>query len=170
MGTHSSTLSWKIPWTEEPDRLRSMGSLEVRHGWASSRSLFIFMHWRRQWQPTPVFLPGESQGQRSPGGLPSMWSHRIGHDWSDLAATQQQQQQQGIWVWAQTLRVYKVFTKTDRGPLPWACRCNKLHSTICINLLSKFVSRNMWLQHPDQGSNPRSLSHWTIREDPQIGF
>ena len=51
--------------------------------WATS--LFTFMHWRRKWQPTPVFLPGESQGQE-PGGLPSMGSHRVGHDWSDLAA------------------------------------------------------------------------------------
>ena len=40
---------------------------------------------RRASQPTPVFLPGESQGQE-PGGLPSMGSHRVGHDWSDLAA------------------------------------------------------------------------------------
>ena len=45
----------------------------------------LFMHWRRKWQPTPVFLPGESQGQQS-GGLPSMESHRFGLDWSDLAA------------------------------------------------------------------------------------
>ena len=37
----------------------------VRHDWATSLSLFIFMHWRRKWQPTPVFLPGESQGQGS---------------------------------------------------------------------------------------------------------
>ena len=44
------------------------------------------MHWRRQWQPTPVFLPGESQGRGSPGGLLSMGSHRVGYDRSDLAA------------------------------------------------------------------------------------
>ena len=62
---HSSTLAWKIPWTEEPGRLQSMGSLRVRHDWMTSLSLFTFMHWRRKWQPTPVFLPGESQGQRS---------------------------------------------------------------------------------------------------------
>ena len=43
------------------------------------------MHWRRQWQPTPVFLPGESQGQE-PGGLWSVGSHRVGYDWSNLAA------------------------------------------------------------------------------------
>ena len=83
MAPHSSTLAWKIPWTEEPGGLQSMGSLRVRHDWVTSFSLFTFMHWRRKWQPTPVFLPGGSQGR---GGLPSMGSHRIGHDWSDLAA------------------------------------------------------------------------------------
>ena len=60
MAPHSSTLAWKIPWTEEPGRLQSIGSLRVGHDWATSLSLFTFMHWRRKWQPTPVFLPGES--------------------------------------------------------------------------------------------------------------
>ena len=50
-------------WTEEPGRLQSMGSLRVRNDWATSLSLFTFMHWRRKWQPTPVFLLGESQGR-----------------------------------------------------------------------------------------------------------
>ena len=63
MAPHSSTLAWKIPWTEEPSRLQSMGSRRVRQDRATSLSLFTFMHWRRKWQPTPVFLPGESQGQ-----------------------------------------------------------------------------------------------------------
>ena len=61
MAAHSSTLAWKIPWTEEPGRLQSMGSLRVRHDWTTSLSLFPFMHWRRKWQPSPVFLRGESQ-------------------------------------------------------------------------------------------------------------
>ena len=114
MTPHSSTLPWRIPWTEEPGRLQSMGLLrsdttewlhfhfslscigegngnplqcsylenprdigawwaavhgvaEVGHNWATSLSLFTFMHWRRKWkwQPTPVFLPGESQGRGS---------------------------------------------------------------------------------------------------------
>ena len=65
MAPHSSTLAWKIPWMEEPGRLQSMGSLRVGHDGATSLSLFTFMHWRRKWQPTPVFLPGESQGQGS---------------------------------------------------------------------------------------------------------
>ena len=85
MAPHSSTLAWKIPWMEEPGRLRSMGSLRVRHDWATSLSLFTFMHWRKKWQQTPVFLPGESQGRRSLVGCRSMGLHRIRHDWSDLA-------------------------------------------------------------------------------------
>ena len=63
MAPHSSTLAWKIPWMEEPGRLQSMGSLRVGHNRVASLSLFTFMHWIRKWQPTPVFLPGESQGQ-----------------------------------------------------------------------------------------------------------
>ena len=39
MAPHSSTLAWKIPWTEEPGRLQSMGSLRVRHDSATSLSL-----------------------------------------------------------------------------------------------------------------------------------
>ena len=62
MAPHSSTLAWKIPWMEEPGKLQSIGLLRVGHDWATSLSLFTFMHWRRKRQPTPVFLPGESQG------------------------------------------------------------------------------------------------------------
>ena len=65
VATHSSTLAWKIPWTEEPGWLQSMGSRRVGHNWATSLSLFTLMHWRRKWQPTPVFLPGDSQEQRN---------------------------------------------------------------------------------------------------------
>ena len=43
------------------------------------------MHWRRKWQPTPVFLPGESQGRGSLVGC-RLWGRSVGHDSSDLAA------------------------------------------------------------------------------------
>ena len=66
MAPHSSTLAWKIPWTEKPGGLQSMGLLRVGYDWATSLSFFTFMHWRRKWQPTPVFLPGKSQGRGSP--------------------------------------------------------------------------------------------------------
>ena len=65
MAPYSSTLAWGIPWAEEPGGLQSMGSQRVGHDWATSLSLFTFMHWRKRWQPTPMFLPGESQGQGS---------------------------------------------------------------------------------------------------------
>ena len=82
MALHSSTLAWKIPWMEEPGRLQSMGSLRVGHNWATSLWFFTFMHWRRKWQPTPVFLPGESQGRGSPVGC-RPW----GHTESDMTET-----------------------------------------------------------------------------------
>ena len=53
MAPHSSTLAWKIPWMEEPGRLQSMG-LEKSQTRLSDFT-FTFMHWRRKWQPTPVF-------------------------------------------------------------------------------------------------------------------
>ena len=93
MAPHSSTPAWKIPWTEEPGRLQSMGSPRVGHDWATSLSLFTFMHWRRQWQPTPVFLPGESQGRGSLVGC-RLW----GHTESDTTeVTSQQHEKQSFW-------------------------------------------------------------------------
>ena len=58
--------------------------------WVTSLSFFTFMHWRRKWQPTPVFLPGESLGQRSLLGY-HLWGRRVGHDWHDLASKQASQ-------------------------------------------------------------------------------
>ena len=81
MAPHSSTLAWKIPWTEEPGRLQSMGSLRVGHDWATSLSCI-----------------GEGNGNplqcsclENPRDGGAWWavffgSHRVGHDWSDLAA------------------------------------------------------------------------------------
>jgi len=87
MAPQSSTLAWKIPWMEEPGRLQSMGSLRELD--TTSLSLFTFMHWRKKWQPTPVFLPGESQGQGSLVAC-GLW----GHTESDMTEVTQQQQQQ----------------------------------------------------------------------------
>ena len=92
MAPHCSTRAWKIPWMEEPGRLQSMGSRRVRHDWTTSLSLFTFIHWRRKWQPTPVFLPGESQRQGSLVGC-RLW----GHTESDTTDLMQQQQQQQGW-------------------------------------------------------------------------
>ena len=82
MTTHSGTLAWKIPWTGEPGRLQSMGSLGVNHDRATSLSLFTFMNWRRKWQPTPVLSPGEFQGQGSLVGC-RLWGC-IGSDTTEV--------------------------------------------------------------------------------------
>ena len=90
MATHSNTLAWKTPWTEEPGGLQSMGSLRVRHDWATSLSFFTSMHWRRKWQPTPVLLPGKPHGQwslvdYSPWGCKESdtteWLQFTSHEW-----------------------------------------------------------------------------------------
>ena len=87
MAPHSSTLAWKIPWTEEPGGPQSVGSLRVRQDSKTSLSLSTFLHWRRKWQPTPVFLPGESQGWGSLVGC-----HLWGRTESDTTEATQQQQ------------------------------------------------------------------------------
>ena len=91
MAMHSSTIAWKIPWTEEPGRLQSMGSQR-----ATERLHFTIVAlqqiWRRKWQPSPLLLPGESQGQRSLVGC-RLWG-RTESDTTEATQQQQQQQQQ----------------------------------------------------------------------------
>ena len=77
MAPHSSTLAWKIPRTEEPGRLQSMGSLE------SDMTEQLHFHFSLscigQGNGNPLLalrIPGTGE----PGGLPSMGSHRVGHD------------------------------------------------------------------------------------------
>ena len=131
MAPHSSTLAWKIPWMEEPGGLWSMGSLRVGHNRATSFSLFTFLHWRRQWQPTPVFLPGESQRWQSLVGLMSMGSHRVGHDWSDLAAAAADEAtpcdnngESLLWQRALTASKATVRKKVSSCCLTWALVCS----------------------------------------------
>ena len=76
---HSSTLAWKIPWMEELVGYSPWGHQELDTT-SLSLSLFTFMHWRRQWQPTPSVLAWRIPGMRELGGLLSMGSHRAGHD------------------------------------------------------------------------------------------
>ena len=76
MAPHSSTLAWKSPWTEEPGRLQSMGSLRVGHDWVTSLSLFTFKDMATHSSVLAWRIPGTGK----PGELPSMGSHRVGHD------------------------------------------------------------------------------------------
>ena len=84
MATHSSTLAWKIPWTEEPGRLQPMGSLGVGHNWATFT--FHFHALEKEMATHSSVLAWRIPGTGERGGLPSLGSHRVEHDWSDLAA------------------------------------------------------------------------------------
>ena len=82
MAPHSSTLAWKIPWTEEPGRLQSMGSLRVGHNWATSVSLFTFhFHTLEKEMAThSSVLAWRIPGTGELRGLPSMGSQ----SWTQL--------------------------------------------------------------------------------------
>ena len=115
MAPHSSTFTWKIPWMEEPGRLQSMGSLRVGHDWATSLSLFTFVHWRRKWQPTPVFLPGESQGRGA-------W-------WAAIYGVAQSQ----TWL--------KRLSSSSMLGITWGSRCQRIPSS--EKLLTQ-ITANTW--------------------------
>ena len=84
MVTESITLDWKIPWMEEPGGPQSMGSLRVGHDRATSLSLFTFtFHFPalgKEMASHSSVLAWRIPGMGEPGGLPSMGSHRVGHD------------------------------------------------------------------------------------------
>ena len=86
MALHSSTLAWKIPWTEEPGGLQSMGSLGVWTRLSAFTFTFHFHAWEREMATHSSVLAWRIPRMGEPSGLPSMGSHRVGHDWSDLAA------------------------------------------------------------------------------------
>ena len=119
MATHSSTLAWKIPWTEEPGGLESMGSQRVGHDWATSLSLFTLMH-----------LAWKIPGMAEPGGLPSMGSRRVGHDWSDLAAAvagKEKRVKSSREIWGVKFNTEAACRKLENEyePLKWICSREK---------------------------------------------
>ena len=80
MATHSSILAWRIPWTEEPSWTPARGLQESDTTYQMVKNLPAMgqtwvdpwvgkIPWRRAWQPTPVFLRGESPWTEEPGGL-----------------------------------------------------------------------------------------------------
>ena len=81
MASHSSTLAWKIPWTEEP------GGLHAVHGvvksWTRLSDLTFTFHFHaleKEMAAHSSVLAWRIPGMAEPVGLPSMGSHRVGHD------------------------------------------------------------------------------------------
>ena len=80
MAPHSSTLAWKILWTEEPGRLQSMGLLKSQTRLSDFPVTFHF-HALEKEMATHSSVPAwRIPGTGEPGALPSMRSHRVGHD------------------------------------------------------------------------------------------
>ena len=80
MATHSSTLAWKIPWTEEPGGLQSMGSQRVGHLLSDFTFTVHFHALEKEMATHSSVLAWRIPGMAEPGGLPSVRSHRVGHD------------------------------------------------------------------------------------------
>ena len=77
MAPHSSTLAWKILWTEEPGRLQSMGSIRVGHDFTFT---FHFHALEKEMATYSSVLVWRIPGMAEPGRLPCMGSHRVRHD------------------------------------------------------------------------------------------
>ena len=85
MAPHSSTLAWKIPWTEEPGRLQSMVA-KSRTRLSDFPFIFHFHALEKEMATHSSVLGWRIPGTGEPGGLLSMGLHRVGHNWSNLAA------------------------------------------------------------------------------------
>ena len=76
MAPHSSSLAWKIPWTEEPGRLQSMGSLRVGQDYTFA---FHFHALEKEMATHSSVLAWRVPETEEPSRLPSVGSHRVGH-------------------------------------------------------------------------------------------
>ena len=138
MAPHSSTFAWKIPWTKEPGRLQSMGSLEsdTTERLHFHFSLFTFMHWRRKWQPTPVFLLGESQGREA------WWAavYAVAQSWTRL---KRRSSSSSMCVCVYTVVVQSLSSESLQlfVPLqtPWTAACQLPLSFIISQSLLRFM-------------------------------
>ena len=80
MAPHSSTLAWKIPWTEEPGRLRRPWDCEESDALSDFPFTFHFHTLKKEMATHSSVLAWRIPGMGEPGGLPSMGSYRVGHD------------------------------------------------------------------------------------------
>ena len=94
MATHCSILAWRIPWTEKPGGLLSMGLHRVGHDWSDLACMHAL---EKEMATHSSILAWRIPGTEEPGGLPSMGSHRVGHDWSNLAAGAAAAWVQNVW-------------------------------------------------------------------------
>ena len=147
MAPHSRTLAWKIPWTEEPGRLHAV------HGVAEldTTERLHFHALEKEMTTHSSVLTWRIPGTGEPGGLPSMGSHRVRHDWSDLAAA-------AILTWSWISSYPKKIVKVNTNDL-W------------MNATSIYISKNSYRQNPqNMSSESKSIKHtskWGIESKRQ---
>ena len=167
MAPHSSTLAWKIPQTEEPGRLQSMGLRRVRHDWATSLSLFTFINWRRKWQTLSTVLAWRIPGMGEPGGLRSMGSHRVRHDWSDLAAAAAHMNPPWVYISSQS---WTPLPPPSPYHLSGSSQCTSpKHPVSCIEprLVIRFL-RIRFLVYMFQCHSPNSSHPLPLPQSPKV--
>ena len=150
LATHSSPLAWKIPWMEESSRLQSMGSLRVGHDWVTSLSLFPFMHWRRKWQRTPVFLSEESQGWGA------WWAAVYGVAQS-LTRLKRLSSSSSSHILVPNVRIVLPEYARFKTGLPWQTESHASSQSMCVCVLSCFS--RVWLCDPLDSSPSGSSVH-----------
>ena len=159
MATHSSTLAWKIQWTEKPGRLQSMGSLRVGHYWATSLT-FHFHALEKEMATHSSILAWRIPGTEESSELPSMGSHRFGHDWCDLAVAAGQNRKilcwsptpktsycsalrhyQGLWESLELILSW-CLQKRHALPMPWT-QISSLHNCCLVAQLYLILCDHM---------------------------
>ena len=156
----------KIPWTEEPGRLQTMGSLRVGHDWVTSLSIFAFhFHTLEKEMAThSSVLAWRIPRTAEPVGLPSMGLHRVGHDWSDLAAAVEGKRLLLMTIWRQR-RQGKIDRRSKDG-MTTSKDDEHLRLTACCSIFAKstayYEDRVMRMAHCGSTlqSPPRS-PRWT---------
>ena len=133
-GTPLRTLAWKTPWTEEPGRLQSMGSLRVKHDFTFTFT-FHFHALEEEMATHSSVLAWRIPGTVGPVGLPSLGSHRVEHDWPDLAA-------------AVCIIPVSLLTKPEQS---WSknrqveCKC--LFCAVTTHLKADLLHPTIWVHH-----------------------
>ena len=154
LAPHSSTLAWRIPWMEEPGRLQSMWSLR---DWTTSLSLFTFMHWRRQCQPTPVCLENPRDGG-------AWWAavSAVAQSWTRLKRLSSSSSSGRGWKRDQWTN-YTEF-QSRKGPLKWGKRVlTELDLSLCTYSLNACHVPGIRTQSQRTRCLP-SRSSWSIGE------
>ena len=143
MAPHSSTLAWRIPWTEEPGRLQSMGVAKSRTQLSDFTFTFHFYALEKEMATHSSILAWRIPGTEEPVGLPSMGSHRVGHDWLDLAAAA------SVMMWTDFLKQISFYVYIY--PSYWVCFSEESEPIQLIRMASDSFSLESWSMYFEKG-------------------